>query len=231
VEIVFGGDLANEKVEMGLMYKIYSECDVQLALPGSKPSDKWQLKLNPGWNWIGVTYHNVLAMEEAFRDPTLDDFVKSRSRSATYNDRNQWEGTLKVLLPGEGYLYRSMADHNVIYNQSRRAESSPVINSGDYSDNMTIVMQPLKGDAPMPNTEVSVYIGETLRARATTNSQGICYLTVAGNQTDAEAEMTIRVGESETVVPHDMWYGNDAIIGNTGSPYILQLIIPDIASR
>lgn len=227
----FGGELCNQKIERGILYKINSTDDIQIPVAGNKPSSQWQLNLHPGWNWIGTPHHNVLALSEVFPDPVYDDFVKDRYNSAIFNERSEWEGTLMALLPGSGYVYRSMSATNTNISGARQAESNSIISYDDYSDNMTIVMQPLQGDDPMPNTEVSVYIGGTLRSKTTTNSQGVCYLTVAGSQTDTEAEMTIHVGNAEIVIPHDIWYRNDATIGNTAAPYVLQLIIPEIASK
>ena len=228
----FGGDLCKQKIEKGVMYKIYSLYNVQIPIAGNKPDDEWQLSLHPGWNWIGVPYHNVLALSEAFPQPQYDDYVKDRYNSAFFNERSEWEGTLMALLPGCGYVYRSMdAPAAPLARNAHTTHNAPATHYHDYSDNMTIVMQPLKGDNPMPNTEVSVYMGGTLRGTATTNTQGLAYLTIAGSQADSETEMTIHVGNAEIVVPHDIWYGNDTTIGNTADPYVLQLIIPEIASK
>ena len=227
----FGGDLCKEKIEKGVLYKIYSLNDVQIPIAGNKPAGKWQLSLHPGWNWIGVPHHNVLALSEVFTHPEYDDYVKDRNKSAIFNERSEWEGSLMALLPGCGYVYRSMAAADTDISGARRDKSNSTENYDGFSDNMTVVMQPLKGDNLLPNTEVSVYIDGILRCKTTTNSEGICYLTIAGSQTDSEAEMNIRVGNTDIVVPHDIWYSNDATIGNTAVPYVLQLVIPEIASK
>lgn len=60
-----------------------------------------------GWNWIGNPYQYYQNISDIFPTDTIQfavgDIIKGKTSFTTYKE-NGWEGTLKYLTPGEGYL-------------------------------------------------------------------------------------------------------------------------------
>ena len=74
------------------------------------------ITLDPGWNWIGYPHAVAMGVGEALGvfEPTEGDVIKTDSSYALYEDGG-WFGTLTQLMPGCGYLYRSMASETVSF--------------------------------------------------------------------------------------------------------------------
>ena len=231
------GDLATQQAKRGVMYKIYASTDIDVPICNTVYSGRWSVTLNPGWNWIGAACFDIYAVSQIFENATVGDYIKGRTGYATYNDRGEWEGLLTAIVPGEGYQYLSMAsEETFILGQSKRRapellSEQDEVSQGQFAENMTLVIQPKRGDDIVPNQSVRVYINGTLRGKSVTNEQGICYLTIAGNSVDEEASLSIVINETETVIPANLHYSNDAMIGTTNAPYILQIVVPEIAAK
>ena len=68
------------------------------------------ITLNQGWNWISYPYSEPMTIQEALAGftPLAGDVISSQTNgSATYLN-GQWRGTLTTLIPGKGYMYKSM---------------------------------------------------------------------------------------------------------------------------
>ena len=66
------------------------------------------ITLQPGWNWISYLLEEEVAVEEALVNlvPADGDIIKSEAWSSIYYSSNGvWEGSLRTMVPGEGYMY------------------------------------------------------------------------------------------------------------------------------
>lgn len=240
-EYIFGGSLAGDIIWKNVMYKVHALRNVDVAVRALNEPGKWSYTLEPGWNWIGASFNNIIDVDVSFNRATAGDYIKGQTAYTARNDRNQWEGKLTALMPGSGYLYYSAAEGVTHILGEAKSRTSSILaspstlladfQSSKYPDNMTIVMQPRNGDELLPGQTVSVYVNGEIRAAATTNDRGICYLTVAGDITDNDQALIFVIGDNETVVLSNLTYSNDAIIGSTANPYILQIVIPEIAEK
>ena len=71
----------------------------------------YPISLAPGNNWIGFISTQSMSLDEAFGDfvPTDRDVIKSANGKATYYQGYGWQGSLNMLEPGKGYIYKSNA--------------------------------------------------------------------------------------------------------------------------
>ena len=83
-----------------------------LADPLSHP-----VTLNPGWNWISFLSLQEMSLEDVVGQltPTDGDIIKSQNAFASYNaSMNAWVGSLKTLIPGQGYMYLNYGEQKAI---------------------------------------------------------------------------------------------------------------------
>ena len=101
-----------------LRYRAVNDCDTTYSnmVPVTVyPTDQDPiiLVLTPGWNWIGYLLHNVLTIEEAFANltPSDGDIIKGQNGVSYYQESTQeWIGSLRVLIPGRGYMYNNNSE-------------------------------------------------------------------------------------------------------------------------
>jgi hypothetical protein len=106
-------------------------------------------------------------MADYYNDASAGDLIKAHDRFAVFSSDKRWEGDLKALRPGEGYLFRRMGQGTVtmrFFNQSSAAamQHAPAFH-GKAASNMTMIckINDENGDASL-NGELMVYIGEEL---------------------------------------------------------------------
>ena len=101
------GSLKSINNEGTFMIRVSTVCEVVLAGASVNPADH-PITLNPGWTWIGYPVTATMSVAEAFANitPNVGDQVKSQSGFATYNG-TRWNGSLKNMEPGKGYMYKS----------------------------------------------------------------------------------------------------------------------------
>ena len=92
------------------MYKITVLDNCEFTLEGL-PIDpaEYPITIANGENWIGYPYAENMSIAYAFEGfAVAGDVISSQTASATYSN-GKWEGTLKKLEPGQGYIYQSAA--------------------------------------------------------------------------------------------------------------------------
>ena len=101
-------------LEVGVMYKISmsSSCEISLVGPAVDPSTH-TITIYPGSNWIGFIGTEKMNINQALSGytATQDDKIILGNKFATFNG-NSWTGTLRELVPGNGYIYKSNASGN-----------------------------------------------------------------------------------------------------------------------
>ena len=94
------------------MYSVKMSADKDLSLIGSRinPQDQ-KITIVRGWNWVGYYGSQVISVTDALAgmNPQNGDIIKGQSGVAYY-DNFEWNGSLKTLEPGHGYMIMSTTD-------------------------------------------------------------------------------------------------------------------------
>ena len=94
----------------GHMYQIQVANAIEAILNGplANPADH-PVTLATGWNWIGYPLNVTMDLNAALANLTATpgDIIKYQNAFATYYEDYGWFGTLKNLVPGQGYMYHT----------------------------------------------------------------------------------------------------------------------------
>ena len=68
------------------------------------------ITLNQGWNWISYPYSVPMSIDEALAGftPLQGDVITSQADGSVTYLNGRWRGTLTTLVPGKGYMYKSV---------------------------------------------------------------------------------------------------------------------------
>ncbi len=241
------------RIQAATMYKVkITPAQEGQQLPEQVPVTGEQLKLSktpvtltPGWNWIGYTPLTTMTVDMALAaaNPQVGDCVKSQHSIAFYS-QNGWEGSLKALESGHGYMYNSTADkeksfvypdatgtnraaaRRTLLNAESQSESqktrlfAPTV--GNYPDNMSMVIALKDGEQSVDTCEVAAYIGGECRG-ATRANGGLYYLIIAGEGSGQPLELLTCINGEMVVIDNTQTYISDVNIGTPWNPYVIDL--------
>ena len=231
------------EIAPGNMYKMQLSSSTTLNVLGESIDVTQTAKtINPGFNWIGSLSNAVMSLEDAFAElePEKDDMVKTRTAMAVYNGKGVWEGTLKNIVPGVGYIYESHASESKSFHyprtsvsgNSRRvaAADQPLghfqpVDDNLYPDNMNFIAVVEKDGQRLEDVEVAAFVGDECRAAEKTIS-GYYFLTVVGSSSDdkeKKVELRVYADGEEYVVDNSKLFISDAMYGTLEEPYVLDL--------
>ena len=215
-----------------------------LAVSGRqlKENSERAVTLSKGWNWIAYTPLTTMTVDEALAaaNPQTGDIVKSQTAVAIYGPYG-WEGSLKALEGGHGYLYftNDSIGKSFLYPAAsakarmaaprRAAEEDELrifhpVELGLYPSNMTMVIRLLAADgSPVDTCEVGAFIGDECRGAARASSRGLYYLVISGE--GAGQPMTLRTCIDGEVIDIDnsLMYVSEDNIGTSWEPYVIDL--------
>jgi hypothetical protein len=237
-------------LQPGKMYKMQLSTKTDFDLIGlALRTDTLPQTMHPGYNWIGTLSSSVMSLDEAFSElaPVPGDRVKSRAAFAEFSNKGYWEGTLESIVPGQGYIYRSMATKEKTFHYPsgkagvqqapRRAEALLTSNPSPltshyvpvdpylYPDNLSIIAVVKKDGRERDDAEIGAFIDNECRGAIGCN-KGHYFLTVMGSsETDGQKKMELRVyvdGE-EYMVDDTLPFISDAAYGSLDEPYVLDI--------
>ncbi len=231
-------------VEPGKMYKMQLSTKTNFDIFGLALDTKNQPQImHPGYNWIGTLSSSVMSVAEAFAElaPEPGDRVKSRTAFAEYSNKGYWEGTLESIVPGQGYIYRSMAAKEKTFHYpsgtaatqraarvERRASAISHFTPVDpylYPDNINIIAVVKKDGQERDDAEIGAVINGECRGAISCNN-GYYFLTVMGSsEEDSERKMELRVyvDGDEYTVDDTLPFFSDAFYGSLDEPYVLDI--------
>lgn len=233
-------------VKPATMYKVKLErAKLSPDLPEQLPVTGQQLDLSntpvmlsPGWNWLAYTPLTTLTTDMALAaaNPQRGDRVKSPTAIAIYNGSN-WDGSLKALESGHGYMYYSVSDEEkqFVYpttaqqtvghraqllttNSQLLTPNSPL----SYPDNMTMVILLKDGEEVVDTCEVGAYIYDECRG-ATRATDGLYYLVIAGEGSGQPIEIRTCIDDNIMTIDRSLTYTTDRNIGTPWEPYVIDL--------
>ena len=250
------------KPEVNAMYKMkitrtptteYAVLNPQLSIRGRQlTTDQMPVFIEKGWNWVAYTPLTTKRVDVALAGvlPQKNDVIKSQTAVAIYSG-SVWEGTLKALEPGHGYLYYSndTTKKSFTYpveayqpNGTLAAPSVSVsglsaprsvsanglnwfepVDKHTYPSNMTMTIRLLDGEAVVDTCEIAAFVGGECRGAVRADEEGLYYLVIAGD--GAGQAMTIKTVLDGDIVTIDntLTFTSDDHIGTPWEPYIINL--------
>ena len=157
---------------------------------------------------------------------------------------NGWEGSLKALECGHGYLYFSNAaeEKSFIYPtetvamaarakarmaaQQRAPENLRIFKPvplGLYPNNMTIAIRLMDGTAVVDTAEVAAFIGDECRGATRASDNGLYYLVISGNESGQPMTLRTCIDGEIITIDNTQTYISDANIGTSWEPYVIDL--------
>lgn len=225
------------------MYKVNANAafgESLVGTPAATASTTITLNGN-GWTWIGypVAASNSVDAALAGVNPLAGDIVKSQNQFAIYNGTN-WEGTLEVLTPGEGYMYQSTAAGNKSFTFAvpapararalRTRQNAPALTL-DNRDNMTMLAEVMLGGEVIENAEVTAYTDGQLSGYSAEAIDGKHYLTIGGDTYGSSVTFIVRIDDDLYRLSETLSFEPDAQFGTPSAPYILQIATPTGVER
>ena len=221
------------------MYKIRMNAADTLVVNGEQ-EEGLNIAISKGWNWIPYTRSFSMSLDDAFAStsPARNDQIKGQEGVAMYNG-TEWNGTLKSLTPGKGYLYKHTSDEgtSISYPTQRNVSNisfapptrfanenifAPVATS-EYESNMTILAVVKENDEIIGNVqEIAVFDGNTCLAATRVSNDGYFYLTIPGDRTVTN-RLTITTVIDGNIVESStsLYFGEDVTLGNYDKPFAI----------
>jgi hypothetical protein len=216
-----------------------------LAVSGRqlKEKDERAVTLATGWNWIAYTPLTTMTVDEALAaaNPQKGDIVKSQTGVSIYGEYG-WEGSLKALESGRGYLYYSNANDTTsfLYPTETAASAAKArmaaprraledlrifkpVALGLYPSNMTMAIRLMDSESVVDTCEVAAFIGDECRGATRASDNGLYYLVISGD--GAGQSMTLRTCLEGDIIDIDntQMYVSDSNIGTSWEPYVINL--------
>ena len=173
------------------MYMVYSAKENILRVDGEKlaEADKHiTLRGSGQWTSFPCLFEQTTSITEALADyydhASAGDLLKAHDQFAVFSADKKWEGDLKTLRPGEGYLFRRKASGDVTVNffnkpAAAAPHKAPAF-QGNAATNMTMIVRIENGERKMENSSLRAFIGDELVGVAT-QIDSLYFLTISAD--------------------------------------------------
>ena len=218
------------------MYKVRMAAPQTLNVIGKRlTSEQRTIVLQPGWNWIAYNAMQTASVGDALAgmNPQDGDVIKGQKGFALY-DGYEWNGSLKALTPGKGYMIQSAATGKRTFEYptatSRYAAAPMIVDQmpgvfepvdyHKYPGNMCIVAAVTWEGEPAIGSEVGVFDNDECRTVEIADGEGFAYFTVPGDETQTLFFKMVR-DDVEYVSDVTVTYEEDALIGTHSAPLVV----------
>lgn len=225
------------EINVAEMYKVKMNVADTVVIIGQEVNPQEHLiTLNPSWNWIGYVPQGSMSLSNSLADleATENDIIKGQKQFAVYTG-NEWVGSLITLVPGRGYLYKSMASqdasfyypsNSVIQQQRIAKDVNPLhftpVSDNRYSGSMSVIGIVKNANELIQECEVAAFVGEECRGSILTDEEGRVFLSIAGEDV-ADVHFKVFYNNEEYALEQSIPYSDEAIVGSLSTPYIFQL--------
>lgn len=199
-----------------------------------------QIELVRGWNWLGYPLGTALSLNDALAllEPDTDDCIETLDGGfATYTADGEWAGSLQLMQPGRGYLYRSGTDKSFAYNAissvanaqalygNHRLQFKPATYEVDCHryPNMMAIVATLSGGTLSQGSQVVALSEGECRGIANIGDNNIIYLSVYGQGNETINFVAVDATTSETLPISNTTAFTADMLGTTSAPYVLHL--------
>jgi len=235
------------------MYLLKTNQSKTIKMQGAmaKPADL-SIPINSNWNWIGYVPQFVAPIKDALGNLTAvqGDQIKGQIGFATYSGGN-WYGSLQYMMPGAGYMYKSMNSISTsfkypsqYFSQSKVAKQSKVaekmrwtVDANKFQMSMTATCIASINNLEVANSDmqVAVFIGDECRGTASLKyvesyNRYMAFIMVWGNVEDVNKKITFKsfntINNQElSTSEQSLTYLPDNIVGSPVSPYQINFVV------
>ncbi len=250
----WSGNLAslNAGVKPECSYLIYVGQQDTLNLRGSEANPELRtIMYHKGWNCMGYVSQRNMLINEALSDlnATQNDLVKGQDNFAIYDSTLGWVGSLKTMIPNEGYQYKASDSGFFNYPLSamfgkKEFEDNSVksaywsFNPHKFAGNMSLVAK-VSACSNLQNTQgflLGAFVNDELRGFtkpvSTKANEQAYFLTIAGGENE---NIIFKLLDESTGNVYDLdqsiAYNTNAITGSLAEPLLLSNEAPCIANK
>jgi hypothetical protein len=224
------------ELEAGRAYKILANRTFNSSYRGHLYNTATApVSLHKGWNWMAYPYMESAPVGSVIKNAEDGDYIASQTGFAEYSNHS-WEGSLDLLVPGEGYLYKSQTNKDLQFDfsgvanirqavRSRvHAATEAVVDIRRYPNTMNVTAQICCDGIGLSSDKYTVYAmtGSELRGVSQCIGQNH-YLTVYG---DSPVEVTFLIESVETgesFVAKETLAFRDEVVGSRKSPFVFNI--------
>ncbi|MFH6951052.1 LamG-like jellyroll fold domain-containing protein [Flavobacterium sp. FlaQc-51] len=227
---------ANGGLSPSKMYKVNITEEQTLKIKGkSVDVSTWSFPIKENWNWLAYPLASNQTTNEAlaYFDANDGDVIKSQNLFAIYDPIIGWNGTLKYLEAGKGYMIKSTKEQTFKYpdnlEKSKNATSKNASNNEQeaiasefkmYSQNMNAVVLLPKGF-----DELFVYDAKGVLKGVTRNQivegKELSFITVFGEDAE-ELSFTLGDGFTKKGTSKSFVFKGNEVLGTIANPIILE---------
>lgn len=215
------------------MYKIHATKSQVLNLVGEAINpEETPITIGPGWNYISYLPLVNMSVDDALKDYKAQngDVIKSQDAFATYSSLSGWEGDLKVMTVGRGYMLKRSASASqttfVYPNGAENASAELVVthaSSHRFADNMNVIGE-IEGFSVEDGDSIIAYSnGEVRGATCVKNGEKV-FMTIHG---DNEVNVTLAIqrdGEIVATARDLIPYQSNSVIGSGDLPTSIRFV-------
>ena len=238
------GSLSAINNESSYQIRTNEACTVEMTGFVANPAEH-PIELHTGWTWVGYPVNVTMGIADAMSGiaPLNGDMLKSQNDGfASYLEGFGWYGSLNILNPGMGLMYKSnngstvtLVYPNSVTRSDLKANQTtegnhwqPNLNA--YADNMSVMaVVELDGiELQGESYELAAFANGVVRGSARLLyveplNRYMAFLTVAG---DEAAELNFGLYDSETGAVEmqclaSLPYETNAVIGSFDEPYVV----------
>jgi hypothetical protein len=243
---------ASGGLSVSKMYKVFMANEQTLSIKGT-PIDiaSWSFVINRNWNWFPFPFSSSQLTSEAlaYFDASDGDVIKSQNLFAIYDAKVGWNGTLRYLEPGKGYMLKSTKEQTLKYptylvksmgvTKYMNSDKSSNSNAGmaratqeqirpefkKYPQNMNAIVQMPKGF-----NELMVYDtkGALKGIASRKGDQDLAFVTIYGEGPETLV-FHIGSGNSQKKTNSTINFKNNDVLGTIAKPIIITELSSDIS--
>lgn len=226
------GDI--ESLTPGSLYKVNMSYATTKTFKGHLHDiNESPIVVKQGWNWIAYPYFEERPVVSVIENAEEGDFIISQAGFSEFAN-GYWEGTLDVLTPGNGYIYKSVSDKTLSFvfstvdseammKTAKATSPLPFVSAIDihrYPNTMNMIMQLQLENMELSGSNYRIYAMAGEEYRGISHRVGEhYYMTVYGNE---EIPISFVVQDEVTgnvYKTNESLVFSDRIVGTRKSPY------------
>ncbi|MFD1606057.1 LamG-like jellyroll fold domain-containing protein [Flavobacterium artemisiae] len=225
---------ANGGLSSSKMYKINVTKEQTLKIKGkSVDVTAWSFPIKEEWNWLAYPLGSNQTTNEAlaYFDATDGDVIKSQNLFAIYDPIIGWNGTLKYLEAGKGYMIKSSKPQTFKYpdnlEKSKTGKSASKNGQVEIGSEFTTYSQNMNAVVLLPKgyDELFVYDSKgVLKGNARNqmiNGKELSFITIFGDDTE-ELSFTLGDGFAKKGTSKSFTFKGNEVLGTITNPVILE---------